>query len=118
LAASADAGLSAATGNCLGLSATTDSRGLPTTAYDGWLTATAVNDVSHGIFLLFKLLLIRPLICRLLQPLNRFVLGYYPTPASGCWQLTAVGSCRLSPKSRKISVYMKFVLVGKKINYL
>jgi len=69
LAASADAGLSAApNGIAAGLTAATDSRGrLAATAYDGWLSATAVNNVSHGIFLLFKLLLIYLLICRLLR---------------------------------------------------
>jgi hypothetical protein len=51
------------------LSATADGRiSLSATAVErAGCAASAVHDVSHGIFLLFKLLLTHPLMCRLLR---------------------------------------------------
>jgi hypothetical protein len=45
-----------------------------------------------------ELLLTYPESCRLLRLSTGFILGYYPTPAFGCWQLTEVGSCRIPPE--------------------
>ena len=93
-------GLTATADERAGLATATDSRGRLSTAADfsygltattnGFvsLTAATSDNVSHSIHLQIELLLIHPLSCRLQQPFRPVVLGYYPTPVHGSWQLT------------------------------